>query len=89
MQTNFLFVACFDSCHLMQREVMKMKNVDTESAAAELAGIAPRTLTNARYRGTPHLPYFRVGSSVRYRKADVEAFILKQIEANTPKEKAA
>jgi excisionase family DNA binding protein len=47
----------------------------TRDEAAEFLGIKPQTLavwaTTHRY----HLPYIRVGTRVRYRRSDLEAFL--------------
>jgi len=39
-------------------------------------GIKPNTLAAARCEGTNVIPYFKVGRSVRYRKKEVEAYLV-------------
>lgn len=43
---------------------------------AKLLGIKPHTLAVARCEGTNKIPYFKVGRSVRYRKKEVEAYLV-------------
>ncbi len=45
-----------------------------EKRASEITGFAIQTLRNWRFRGI-RLPYCKVGRSVRYRLADVIAFM--------------
>ena len=54
----------------------------TIEQAAEYLSIAPGTLYNWRHTGKVHLPpAVRLGSSVRYRRADLDEFIASQVEA--------
>lgn len=46
--------------------------VDT-NAAAEWLGISPHTLATARVRGTPRIPFVKLGRRVLYDVADLEA----------------
>ena len=45
---------------------------------ANLLGIKPHTLAVARCDGSNNIPYFKIGRSVRYRKAEIEAYLLQQ-----------
>lgn len=47
----------------------------TEAEAAEYIGVAPKTLSVWRSTKRYHLPYVKVGSRVRYRRSDLDAFI--------------
>lgn len=52
---------------------MEIMTVDTKGAAARL-GISPRTLEGQRvYGGGP--PFVRLGRTIRYRVADLDAFM--------------
>lgn len=42
---------------------------------AEALGVSPKTLNVWRCTGRYNLPFVKVGSRVRYRRADVEAFL--------------
>jgi excisionase family DNA binding protein len=54
----------------------------TPAQVAERLGIAVRTLETWRYRGrSPR--YIRVGKHVRYRPADVDAFLAEHERAGT------
>jgi len=46
-----------------------------EKQAAELLLVAPSTLQAWRSRQTYNLPYVQVGGRIRYRRADLLAFI--------------
>jgi excisionase family DNA binding protein len=46
-----------------------------EKEAAEILGVTPGTLSVWRCTRRYPLPYVKVGRSVRYRMADLEAFI--------------
>lgn len=47
----------------------------TEAEAAELLGLKQNTLNNWRCTHRVPLPYVRVGRAIRYRLADIQAFI--------------
>jgi len=51
----------------------------TEREAAAILAVKPATLNTWRCLGRHDLPFVRVGRAIRYRRADVLAFI----EANT------
>ena len=55
------------------------KDLLTETEAAEMLTVKPRTLTTWRCTKRYALPWVKVGRNVRYRRRDVEHFI----EANT------
>jgi len=50
-------------------------NLLTDDQAAALLGIKPQTLAAWRMTGRYALPYLRVGRCVRYRPADIEAWL--------------
>jgi excisionase family DNA binding protein len=49
-------------------------NLPTD-AAAKLLGVPPGTLAQWRSTGRVPLPYLRLGGLIRYRRADLEAFL--------------
>ena len=49
-----------------------------EKRAAEVLGVKVSTLTNWRTTGRYNLPYIKVGRLVRYRVADLAAWIAKR-----------
>ena len=49
----------------------------TESVAAKMLSISPRTLFTERTKG--RIPFVKIGAAVRYRVADVETYALKQL----------
>lgn len=55
-----------------------MKEIDNEQGVSDYTGVAVKTLQNRRLRGEDP-PYIKLGVSVRYRKADVDAWL----ESNT------
>ncbi len=52
--------------------------LNTEETA-RLLGLKPRTLVLWRHEGRSELPFVRIGRAVRYRPADVEAFIAAKV----------
>jgi excisionase family DNA binding protein len=54
---------------LVRRELLD------EKAAAELLDIAPGTLSVWRSTGRYRIPFIKVGRRVRYRRADLEAWL--------------
>lgn len=46
-----------------------------DTAAAEMLGVQPATLTNWRCTKRYNLPYVKYGRKIFYRREDVEAFI--------------
>ena len=59
--------------------ISKDKELLTRAEAAEFLAIQPGTLASWAYRQTQDLPYVRVGRCVRYRRADLEKFILQNL----------
>lgn len=56
----------------------------TEKQAAELLGFSRRTLQGWRSEGGPGLPFVRISKGcVRYRRSDIEAWILSQLRTST------
>lgn len=47
----------------------------TDDEAAKRLGTSPNTLANWRATGRVTVPYIKIGRNVRYRAADLEAFI--------------
>lgn len=60
-------------------------------AAAEWLGISPHTLATARVRGTPRIPFVKLGRRVLYDVADLEAIASQSKRSSTsdPGPKAA
>lgn len=57
----------------------------TEAQAAALLNIAPATLTAwraKRAKRAERLEYCRIGGAVRYRRADLDAFIENSVQAD-------
>jgi excisionase family DNA binding protein len=52
----------------------------TTEQAAKLLGVRPQTLMNWRSTRRQRVPFIRVGRAVRYRRADVEAWLTKRTE---------
>ncbi len=55
----------------------------TPEEAARLLGVKPSTLAAWRTLGRYNLPYVKVGARVRYRLADVEAFVERRTRQHT------
>ncbi|MGX5174922.1 helix-turn-helix domain-containing protein [Aliikangiella sp. IMCC44653] len=45
--------------------------------AAKILKLRPATLSQMRWRGDMRIPYVKLGKAVRYKLADIEAFINK------------
>jgi phage terminase Nu1 subunit (DNA packaging protein) len=45
--------------------------------AAEHLNVTTRTLANWRSRGTPNVPFSKIGRCVKYRLSDLDAYIAK------------
>lgn len=61
----------------------------TDREVAALLNISARTLPQWRHRGKfkDDLPHYKIGRSVRYRRADVEAFVTQcRVGGTTPPE---
>ena len=61
---------------LVRRELLD------EKAAAELLDIAPGTLSVWRSTGRYRIPFIKVGRRVRYRRADLEAWLASRTRTN-------
>jgi excisionase family DNA binding protein len=61
---------------LVRRELLD------EKAAAELLDIAPGTLSVWRSTGRYRIPFVKVGRRVRYRRADLEAWLESRTRTN-------
>jgi len=53
-----------------------------ENAAAEILDLAPGTLSVWRSTGRYKLPFLKIGRKVRYRRADLLAWLEKRLRAN-------
>ena len=51
------------------------KRLRNESEAAEYLGLKKQTLANWRSTGSSELPFVKVGRLVRYRSADLDAWL--------------
>ena len=51
------------------------KGIVTPEQAAEILGVSINTLEKWRWTGRYGLPFFKVGSKVRYRADDLKAFM--------------
>jgi predicted DNA-binding transcriptional regulator AlpA len=60
--------------------VISVHEIDTQRATADYLHTSPRTLEDWRYRRTGP-PYMRVGGQIRYRRADVDAWLATQTVA--------
>jgi len=58
-------------------EKRRAQELYNEAAAALYLGIAARTLALWRSNGAYGLPFVRIGRSVRYSRAELDAFIAK------------
>lgn len=54
-----------------------------EAEAAEMLGVRKNTLATWRHLGRYSLAYVKIGRSVRYRLADLQAFIAARTVTNT------
>lgn len=60
---------------------MEIANLMCEREVASVLGISTRTLQQWRFRGV-HLTYVKVGRLVRYRRADVEKYIVSRLRGS-------
>ncbi len=56
---------------MTEKELLKVVN---EKTAADMLGMSVHTLQNHRYLGQPPV-YMRIGRSIRYRVADIQAYL--------------
>jgi excisionase family DNA binding protein len=54
---------------------MESENLKTEDEAARFLSVSVRTLQAKRWRGDTDLPFVKFGRTVRYRLADLQAYI--------------
>ena len=54
---------------------MKIKQLVTSKEAAHMLGFSEKTLRNWRTNGRQAIPFIRIGRTVRYRTADLEAWL--------------
>lgn len=64
-------------------EVVKMDKLLTSKETAKVLGISSRTLDVWRSIGRSHVPFIKVGRSVRYRMSDIENYIQQQTMTQT------
>lgn len=55
----------------------------TPAEVAEMLGVQEQTLTAWRARGRYGLPYIKIGRRIRYRRADVEAWLQERTFGHT------
>lgn len=55
----------------------------TEPEAADYLSVKPNTLSQWRVTGRYNLPYVKVGRHIRYRLADLEAWVASRTFSNT------
>lgn len=60
----------------------------TEKEVEEIYGLNARTLQAHRQRGGG-IPFVKIGAMVRYRPADIEAFVAASVRQNTSQQGAA
>lgn len=53
-----------------------------EKQAAQYISVSPGTLSVWRSTGRYGLPFLKIGSKVRYRLADIEAWLATRLQAN-------
>jgi excisionase family DNA binding protein len=64
----------------VQQVALALTELITSIEAAEYLGITPKTLEVWRSTKRYHIPYIKVGRLVRYRKSDLEAFLLSRVQ---------
>lgn len=52
----------------------------TRKEAAEILGVKERTLTHWKCVGRYNLPYVKIGRLIKYRRSDLETFILRGVK---------
>lgn len=52
-----------------------MSDLLSTAEAAKRLGIAEQTLRKWRSKGSPSIPYVKLGSLVKYRREDIDEFI--------------
>lgn len=64
------------------RQSATLHDLLDDHAAAALLNISPGTLSVWRSTGRYALPFLKIGRKVRYRRADLEAWMEKRLHAN-------
>ena len=59
-----------------EHDIPSPSDLLTQEQAASVLGISPGTLEQWRTTHRYRLPYIKVGSRVRYRRSDLETFIV-------------
>jgi excisionase family DNA binding protein len=67
---------------IVQRVRDLVRDLVTEQEAAEILKIAPGTLSVWRSTGRYSIPFIKVGRRVRYRRADLDAWLESRTRAN-------
>ncbi len=70
----------------MTREPDTLLNTEQ---AARLLGVSASFLAKARVTGLPPIPYTRIGVAVRYRRADLDAYVEANMSHSTSEGNAA
>ena len=65
-----------------------MKLLTTEQTA-DVLGIKPQSLAVWRLRGTPRLPFRKIGQLVRYAESDIEKFLASATRTSTSENQKA
>ena len=55
----------------------------TTEQTAEYLGVSVSFLNKARVSGKPEILFTKIGSSVRYRKSDLDSFLAANVRRNT------
>lgn len=72
-----LAVSLRDAAGLVSFSEIVQRNRDLldEKAAAKVVGVVPGTLSVWRSTGRYAIPFLKIGSKVRYRRSDLEAWL--------------
>jgi len=57
----------------------------TEKEAAKILGTSTQYLVKWRFRGQPVVQFIQIGRMIRYRQADLDAFVAARVVAGYPK----
>ena len=63
----------------IQNIIKRQSDLLTNDEAAEYLGVTPRTLEVWRCTKRHEIPYFKVGRLVKYKKADLDAWLHSRI----------
>lgn len=61
---------------------MNTQKLISPEQASDYLGVTSRTLANWRCVGFPNVPYARIGKNIKYRIADLDAYIAKHSHNN-------